>query len=277
MSDEKPEEYKQALELVIDEQKVSVSGIQRKLKISYNEASKIIAQLEADGIISPLGEDKKRTVLVTEVPETSEAEVVEGDGTGEALPPADEQDGEQQADGWDNDGEQAAFLTSIEMIGEFHDLDTKSMVYDIRDALLSQIKVMPKPWSGTSQSEQRDIAAALENSARDLVRRIVEAMASQGVEPVRVLLTKVALGSDIVISGKVKTFGEDEEDRAVKILHHALNGHVMLTAASAADYEQDGRDAETDPDDPSLPFEGGAEDEEDQADGDDHYEGEPED
>lgn len=137
-------------------------------------------------------------------------------------------------------------------------LADKSMVFDVRDFLLDQIKARPKAWSGTSNSEQRDVAAACEHAGRELVRKIVEAVSTNGKEPIRVLLTKITMGDDIVIAGKVKTFAPEEEDRAVTLLHSARGRHVMLTIASVEDYSSNPTEAVTDPDQPGLGFEAGS-------------------
>lgn len=141
-------------------------------------------------------------------------------------------------------------------LGNSVELDSLSLVADARDFLLDVIKSRPKPWSACSNSEQRDIAAACEQVAEGLVRQIVEIIRSDGKKPVRVLLQKVAMGDEIQITGKVKTYESGEEDEAVMLLHHARGKHVMLTVASVDDYKG-GREAHLDPDDPPLPFEGG--------------------
>src|SRR3546814_17185267 len=82
-------------------------------------------------------------------------------------------------------------------------LNADEMVFDIRDFLLDQIKARPKPWSGTSQAEQRDVAAACEVSAKELVRKVAEHIASNGVPAVRILLTNFSMGgTDMKIAGK---------------------------------------------------------------------------
>lgn len=181
---------------------------------------------------------------------------IEGDGTGEALPDYAADAGEQEGAGWDAEGEHTTAIDRMENMVDELDLGTDELVFDVRDFLLETIKARPKPWSGTSQAEQRDVAAACEHAAKELVRKVAEAIASNGVQSIRVLLTKVNMGTDIVISGKVKTFGEDEEDRAVLQLHRAIGKHVMLTRASADDYTGEGREAATDPDESDFGFEG---------------------
>ena len=157
----------------------------------------------------------------------------------------------------DAEGQHSAALAAMENIADQLEISTGEMVFDVRDFLLDTIKARPKPWSATSQAEQRDVAAACEHAAKEVVRKIVEAVAARGQDPVRVLLTKVTLGSDMVIAGKVKTFDEAEEDRAVETLHKAIGKHVLLTVASADDYTGNGREAETDPDELPLDFEAG--------------------
>jgi len=56
--------FKDAAHLVINEQRVSVSMIQRHFKIGYNRASRIVEALEKEDIISPMGLNGARNVLV---------------------------------------------------------------------------------------------------------------------------------------------------------------------------------------------------------------------
>lgn len=165
-------------------------------------------------------------------------------------------DSDSQPEGWNAEGEHVLAVDRMEAIARETELGTSELVFDVRDFLLEIIKSRPKPWSATSQGEQRDVAAACETAANELVRKVVERIAARGVDPVRVLLTKVAMGNDIVITGKVKTFDSEEEVRAIKVLHTALNKHVMLTAASVEDYAGTPREAETDADQNDFGFEG---------------------
>jgi hypothetical protein len=163
-------------------------------------------------------------------------------------------------DGYDlSEGAHATAIDRMEAMATDAILSDKALVYDARDFLLDQIKSRPKPWSGTSNAEQRDVAAACEHAGRELIRKIVEAIAARGQQdPVRVLLTKVTIGDDIVIAGKVKTNEESEENRAVDVLHKARGKHVMLTVASVSDFEGENREAATDPDQNPLEFEAGS-------------------
>lgn len=167
-----------------------------------------------------------------------------------------------------NEKDHEAAVGGMYNITEQLEIGTDEMVFDVRDFLLDQIKQRPKPWSATSQAEQRDVAGACEHAAKEVVRQIVEAVAANGADPIRVLLTKVnAGGDDIVLTGKVKFLDADEaeRDKAILALHHGIGKFVMLTRASADDYTGGGREADTDPDEPDLNFEAGSAEEDDEA------------
>lgn len=186
----------------------------------------------------------------------------DADGAAQRL-----QDGhdEARAEAFDAEGQHTLAVDRIERMAEEVMLNSDELVFDLRDTLLEIIKTRPKPWSGTSQAEQRDVAAALEIAAKELVRKTVELIASNGTASIRVLLTKFNMsGTEMVITGKVKCHDERERDDAIKTLSHSLNKHVMLTRASAEDYVQGEREAETDLDEPGFGFEGGDDDEQEE-------------
>lgn len=56
--------YEAAVDLIRENQRISVSFVQRKLKISFNTASAIIEQLQTDGIVSAPDSNGRREVLV---------------------------------------------------------------------------------------------------------------------------------------------------------------------------------------------------------------------
>ncbi len=59
--------FKEAAEVIITAQQGSASLLQRKLKLGYNRAGRIIDQLEAAGIVGPFEGSKARQVLVTDL------------------------------------------------------------------------------------------------------------------------------------------------------------------------------------------------------------------
>jgi S-DNA-T family DNA segregation ATPase FtsK/SpoIIIE len=60
--------YDQAIEFVIQTRKASISSVQRRLKIGYNRAARMIEEMERTGIVGPL-EGGYREVLVNSVTE----------------------------------------------------------------------------------------------------------------------------------------------------------------------------------------------------------------
>ena len=55
--------YSKAVEIVLENQKVSTSFIQRYLQIGYNRAARIVEKMEDEGIVSSSNNAGKRTVL----------------------------------------------------------------------------------------------------------------------------------------------------------------------------------------------------------------------
>jgi S-DNA-T family DNA segregation ATPase FtsK/SpoIIIE len=55
--------FKEAAEIVVGAQQGSTSLIQRKMKIGYNRAGRIIDQLEAAGIVGPFEGSRARQVM----------------------------------------------------------------------------------------------------------------------------------------------------------------------------------------------------------------------
>ncbi|WP_166507969.1 DNA translocase FtsK [Spiroplasma chinense] len=62
--DEKDELFEEVKDYIIREQKASTSLIQRKFKIGYNRAARIIDELEAMGVIGPQNSTKSRDIYV---------------------------------------------------------------------------------------------------------------------------------------------------------------------------------------------------------------------
>ena len=57
--------YEQARELVIESRQASISWVQRRLRVGYNRAARMIERMEREELIAPAAEaGKPREVLV---------------------------------------------------------------------------------------------------------------------------------------------------------------------------------------------------------------------
>ena len=55
--------FDEAVEFVVDSRRGSTSSVQRRFKIGYNRAARLIEQMEAQGIVSAPGSNGQREVL----------------------------------------------------------------------------------------------------------------------------------------------------------------------------------------------------------------------
>ena len=55
--------YDEAVQIVIESRRASISGVQRRLKIGYNRAARLIEEMERTGIVSPAQSNGNREVL----------------------------------------------------------------------------------------------------------------------------------------------------------------------------------------------------------------------
>jgi S-DNA-T family DNA segregation ATPase FtsK/SpoIIIE len=63
-SSEKDALYDQAVEIVLKDRKASISYVQRKLKIGYNRAARLLEDMENAGMVSALTSSGQRDILV---------------------------------------------------------------------------------------------------------------------------------------------------------------------------------------------------------------------
>jgi len=61
--------YDQAVQIVLETRRASVSGIQRRLKIGYNRAARLVETMEGAGLVGPLQSNGFREVLAPAPPE----------------------------------------------------------------------------------------------------------------------------------------------------------------------------------------------------------------
>ena len=61
--------YDEAVRIVTETRRASISGVQRRLKIGYNRAARMIEQMEASGIVGPQQSNGNREVMAPPPPE----------------------------------------------------------------------------------------------------------------------------------------------------------------------------------------------------------------
>ena len=61
--------YDDAVQLIIEMQSASVSMLQRKFRVGYTRAARLIDAMEERGIVGPYEGSKPRKVLVSQQPE----------------------------------------------------------------------------------------------------------------------------------------------------------------------------------------------------------------
>ena len=61
--------YDEAVRIVVESRRASISGVQRRLKIGYNRAARLVETMEAAGLVGPLQSNGSREVLAPPPPE----------------------------------------------------------------------------------------------------------------------------------------------------------------------------------------------------------------
>jgi S-DNA-T family DNA segregation ATPase FtsK/SpoIIIE len=56
--------YRQAVEIVLQTRQASISLLQRRLRVGFNRAARLVERMEAEGIVSPLEGTRPRAVLL---------------------------------------------------------------------------------------------------------------------------------------------------------------------------------------------------------------------
>jgi len=133
-------------------------------------------------------------------------------------------------------------------------LDVNTLAGDLRDWLLGRLRHMPRTWRELPEHEQRDITEAAEAHARELIRRVVELVASEGQPVIRATLGDVAVKSKGIIEAKLGVSRFDEHRHQ---LADAAGMPVMITVADAQRFFGERAPAAVDPDAPTLPLDNG--------------------
>ncbi len=68
-TDESDALYDEAVHYVTQSRRASISSVQRKLRIGYNRAARLIEAMEAAGVVTEMGSNGQREVLAPPPPE----------------------------------------------------------------------------------------------------------------------------------------------------------------------------------------------------------------
>jgi S-DNA-T family DNA segregation ATPase FtsK/SpoIIIE len=61
--------YDRAVQLVTEHRQASISWLQRRLRVGYNRAARMIERMERDGVVSPAAGSRGREVLAQAIEE----------------------------------------------------------------------------------------------------------------------------------------------------------------------------------------------------------------
>lgn len=60
--------YDEAVRIVTESRRASVSGVQRRLRIGYNRAARLVEEMESAGVVGPLQSNGSREVIAPPPP-----------------------------------------------------------------------------------------------------------------------------------------------------------------------------------------------------------------
>jgi len=63
-SEEIDELYDEAVSFVTQSRRASISAVQRRLRVGYNRAARLIEKMEQQGVVSPMASNGNREVLM---------------------------------------------------------------------------------------------------------------------------------------------------------------------------------------------------------------------
>lgn len=118
---------------------------------------------------------------------------------------------------------------------------------DVRDSILDWMKATPKPWSQMGEQEQRDLAAAANRYAGQLVREVCKLVAAN--ERPSIVATLVEYKEKDGVEAKLKLPSKGE---VVAALHEACGREVLVVTSGAEEFMGQASDAKIDADQPDM-------------------------
>jgi hypothetical protein len=127
---------------------------------------------------------------------------------------------------------------AIEAANDFH---TETLRGDVRDVVLSEFKLMAKPWQAMNEEEQDRVIRRAEDIADRLVRDAVDLIAARGLPAIPIEIGKMTMdGAEI--EGKFKCYADDE---TLLRARHLQNSRAMFVLASPDAFNGEQKSAET--------------------------------
>lgn len=130
---------------------------------------------------------------------------------------------------------------------EVIDLASDTLRGDVRDALLSWVRNLPKNWSAMSEVEQRNVAEAADRCARTLVKEACKLIAAN--ERPCIVATLVEYKEKDGVEAKLKLPSRGE---VVAQLHEACGREVLVVTSGAEEFLGEAGPPEIDPDQPEI-------------------------
>lgn len=118
----------------------------------------------------------------------------------------------------------------------------------VRDALLLHVRSLKAPWEKLSQSHQQDVINAIENTAREVIRRTCSTIAKRGFDSLGIQLKDLSI-KDGRIKGKFEATMTGEN---VTLLAEHEDCSAIVVLAEPAAFMM-GAWASADPDQPEIP------------------------
>lgn len=134
------------------------------------------------------------------------------------------------------------------------DPELGTLMGDMRDAMLSRIRTLQKPWAQMTEAEQTDCANGIELAARDMIRKTVRLVNRHEWPSCVVTLAEMKIGGTNGIDIKM-TCPNITEYR--NVLGEHVKTQVMVVFADSETFMADRAPAQIDKDQPDLELEDG--------------------
>lgn len=118
---------------------------------------------------------------------------------------------------------------------------------DVRDAMLSRIHNLQRPWKAMTEDQQAEVAAAMDQCARDLVTKATQLIAANGRKTITATVDSITVKDGIKVVAKVPMTEE-----SLLSLGLAQGHAILIVAAASENYDGERGPAHTDPDQQSL-------------------------